>query len=651
MCGYQTASAFAEKRENNMNPSDSSETNPVTATAPDQSASDSTVETKAVLPQEAEPETPRIVNEFSIHVATVNGSGSQSANNILMRSIFRMGVPVSGKNLFPSNIQGLPTWFTIRANKHGFVARTREVQVLIAMNPATQVDDVRKLPEGAVCISPVGSGLDKIRADVTHYQVPFKDLAVATTDNVKLRKLIENMVYVGVAAELLGIDFTEVENAIRKQFAGKTKAIELNILAAQKGREFASEKLVKSDPYFIERMDKTAGKVIVDGNSAAAVGCLFGGVTVMTWYPITPSSSLGEALTDYLAKYRVDKDGKQTFAVVQAEDELAAIGMAIGAGWAGARSMTCTSGPGISLMAEFVGLGYFAEIPAVIFDVMRVGPSTGLPTRTSQGDLMAAYQLSHGDTKHILLLPGSVEECYSMAVTSFDLAERFQTPVFVLSDLDLGMNNWMTDPFKAPEKPMDRGKVLTADDLTRLGKFERYRDVDGDGIAYRTLPGTDHPLAGYFTRGTGHNEAAGYTERPEDFLRLMDRLNLKYETARGVVPQPVVTKTEGARVGIIAFGSTDFAVVESQSQLESEAGLKTSYLRLRAVPIAESVRDFINQHDRVYVVEQNRDAQLHDLILIEFPEVASKLRSVLHYSGMPIDARSVTDGIIAGERS
>lgn len=625
-----------------MNPSDSKDNNPVTVTP---APKDEVTESGGGVSR-------MIVNDLSIHVATVNGSGSQSANNILMRSIFQMGVPVSGKNLFPSNIQGLPTWFTIRANKDGFVARTKDVQVLVAMNPATQHDDVRKLPAGAVCISPSGSGLDRIRTDVTHYGVPFRDLASQATDNVKLRKLVENMVYVGVVAALLEIDFAEVEKAIARQFSGKAKVVDLNLKAATLGRDYVRENLTKSDPFKIERLDKTKGKIIVDGNSAAAIGCLFAGVTVMTWYPITPSSSLGEALSDYLERYRVDKaTGKPTFAIVQAEDELAAVGMAIGAGWAGARSMTCTSGPGISLMSEFVGLGYFAEIPTVIFDVMRVGPSTGLPTRTAQQDLMSAYQLSHGDTRHILLLPGSVDECYSMAVQAFDLAERFQTPVIVLSDLDLGMNNWMSSTFAYPEKPMDRGKVLDAADLTRLGKFERYRDVDGDGIPFRTLPGTDHPLAGYFTRGTGHNEQSGYTERPEDFVRLMDRLKRKYETARTFVPEPVVDSVDGAEVGIIAFGSSDFAIVESRAQLFGEAALKTSYLRLRALPFTDETLSFIKGLKRVYVVEQNRDAQLRDLIVAEYPELAVKLFSVLSYSGLPLDARSVTDAVLAAERS
>lgn len=592
----------------------------------------------------------RVVNDFSIQVATVNGSGSQSSNNVLMRSIFQMGVPVSGKNLFPSNIAGLPTWFTIRVNKDGWIARKKEIDILVAMNPQTSMEDVKSLPPGSVCISPVEMHLDAVRNDVTHYQVPFTDLAAQTTDNVKLRKLLTNMIYVGVVGELLKIDFNEIEKAIRKQFEGKGKAIDLNISAVNAGRQWAHENLKKNDAYFVEPMNKTAGKIIIDGNAAAAIGCMFAGVSVVTWYPITPSSSLCETLIDYMEQYRIDKvSGKATYAIVQAEDELAAVGMALGAGWAGARSMTSTSGPGISLMSEFVGLGYFSEIPVVIFDISRVGPSTGLPTRTSQADLFSCYQLSHGDTKHIVLLPGSVGECYEFAMAAFDLTERFQTPVFVLSDLDIGMNNWMSDPFVYPDKPLDRGKVLSAADLERVGKFERYRDVDGDGIPYRTLPGTNHPLAAYFTRGSGHNEKAAYTERPDDYVNLMNRLNKKYDTARNYVPKPELHGPSDAKVGIIAFGSSDAAVLESQHELQG-ANLPTRYLRVRALPFTKEVRQFVEQCDRVYVVEQDRDAQLKDLLLIENPDMAMKLRSVRHYNGLPIDARSVTDGILEQEK-
>ena len=592
----------------------------------------------------------RVVNDFSIQVATVNGSGSQSSNSVLMRSIFQMGIPVSGKNLFPSNIAGLPTWFTIRVNKNGYVARKSDIEILVAMNPQTAIDDVKSLSTGAVCISPVELKLDAIRKDVLHYQVPFTELAAKASENLKLRKLLMNMLYVGVVAELLNIDHGQIENSISKQFEGKTKAIDLNLNAVKIGREWARENLKKEDPYFVEPMDKTQGKIIIDGNAACALGSLFAGVTVVTWYPITPSSSLCEQLIDYLKDYRIDKEtGKASFAVIQAEDELAAIGMALGAGWAGARSMTSTSGPGISLMAEFTGYGYFTEIPTVIFDVQRVGPSTGMPTRTSQADLISAYTLSHGDTKHIVLLPGSIVECYEMAGEAFELAEQFQTPVFVLTDLDLGMNNWMSDPFEYPTKPISRGKVMTAADIEKAGKFERYRDVDGDGIPYRTLPGTDHPQAAYFTRGSGHNEKAGYTEKPEDYVNLMDRLEKKFQTARKFVPAPVVSVEKGAKIGIIAFGSSDFAVIESRDQLKA-ANIPTSYLRVRALPFNDDLRKFVETHDHVYVVEQNRDAQMRDLIRLELPELAMKIRSVKHYDGLPIDARFVTDAIMEQER-
>jgi 2-oxoglutarate ferredoxin oxidoreductase subunit alpha len=561
-----------------------------------------------------------------------------------------MGIPVSGKNLFPSNIAGLPTWFTIRVNKDGYVARKSDIEILVAMNPQTAIDDVKSLSTGAVCISPVELKLDAIRKDVLHYQVPFTELAAKASENLKLRKLLTNMLYVGVVAELLNIDHGQIENSISKQFEGKAKAIDLNLNAVKIGREWARENLKKEDPYFVEPMDKTQGKIIIDGNAACALGSLFAGVTVVTWYPITPSSSLCEQLIDYLKDYRIDKEtGKASFAVIQAEDELAAIGMALGAGWAGARSMTSTSGPGISLMAEFTGYGYFTEIPTVIFDVQRVGPSTGMPTRTSQADLISAYTLSHGDTKHIVLLPGSIIECYEMAGEAFELAEQFQTPVFVLTDLDLGMNNWMSDPFEYPTKPISRGKVMTAADIEKAGKFERYRDVDGDGIPYRTLPGTDHPQAAYFTRGSGHNEKAGYTEKPEDYVNLMDRLEKKFQTARKFVPAPVVSVEKGAKIGIIAFGSSDFAVIESRDQLKA-ANIPTSYLRVRALPFNDDLRKFVETHDHVYVVEQNRDAQMRDLIRLELPELAMKIRSVKHYDGLPIDARFVTDAIMEQER-
>ncbi len=592
----------------------------------------------------------RVVNDFSIQVATVNGSGSQSANIVLLKSIFGMGIPVSGKNLFPSNIAGLPTWYTIRANKHGYVARKKEIDILVAMNPETAKDDILSLPAGAVAIYEETANLAQYRNDVICYPIPFDKLTAAVCPEARLRKLVKNMIYVGVVGKLLSFDMTAVEAALRRQFAKKQKAADLNWAAVQAGYNYAAESLTKHDPYMLERMHATEGKIIIDGNAAAALGAMFAGVTVVTWYPITPSSSVVEQLIDYLKKYRVEPDGKATFAVVQAEDELAAVGMVLGAGWGGARSMTATSGPGISLMAEFAGLGYFAELPGVIFDIQRVGPSTGLPTRTAQSDLLSIAYLSHGDTKHVMLLPSNVKECFEFAIAAFDLAERLQTPVFVVSDLDLGMNNWMSEPFDYPEKPLDRGKVLTADDLKRLGEFGRYKDVDGDAIPYRTLPGTDHPKAAYFTRGSGHNEKGLYTERPDDYQNLMERLNRKFETARTLVPHPLIVQDGKSKVGIIAFGTSDFAVLESRDQLKKEYGVEVDYIRIRAFPFTKEVHEFVASHDRVYIVEQNRDAQMLSLLKLDLPvEDAVKLRSIRHFNGLPIDARSVTDEYVLQE--
>lgn len=593
----------------------------------------------------------RIVNDLSIQVATVNGSGSQSSNLVLLRAIFQMGIPVSGKNLFPSNIAGLPTWFTIRASKHGYIARRKEIDFLVAMNPETAEEDVRSLEPGAAVVYAEKLNLNQIRNDLTFYPVPFDKLVAPVCPDAKLRKLVRNMIYVGVLARLLGVDMAEVEKAVRKQFRKKVKAAELNFNAVLAGYDYAEKNLEKADRYGLEPMDLTAGKILIDGNSAAALGCMFAGVTVVTWYPITPSSSLCETLISYMKRYRIDPETKKaTFAIVQAEDELAAIGMVIGAGWAGARAMTSTAGPGISLMSEFVGLGYYAEVPGVIFDIQRVGPSTGLPTRTAQGDIISTALLSHGDTKHILLFPCSVEECYSLAIEAFDLAEEFQTPVFVMSDLDLGMNTWMSDAFPYPEKPIARGKVLTAEDLERLGGFQRYRDVDGDGIPYRTLPGTRHPAAGYFARGSGHDERAIYSERPEVYVNNMDRLRRKFETARNRVPGPLIERDHGADLGIIAYGTSHWAIVETLDQLQREHGIEAAYCRIRGYPFNDQVAEFIRRHRRVYVVEQNRDAQLAGLLRLDLSDdLVKKLRSVLHYDGLPIDARSVTDSILAQE--
>jgi 2-oxoglutarate ferredoxin oxidoreductase subunit alpha len=592
----------------------------------------------------------QIVNDFSIQVATVNGSGSQSANAVLLRSIFHMGVPVTGKSLFPSNIAGLPTWFTIRVSKHGWTARKNDTDILISMNPERAQEDVLSLAPGAVVIFDEPLKLDELRSDLIFYSVPCDRLAAATGAEPKLRKLVRNMVYVGVAAQLLSIDMEMLETTVRKMFARKVKAAELNLSAVRAGYEYAAATLTKQDPYVVEPMNANEGKILIDGNSSAALGAMFAGVTVVAWYPITPSTSTVEDLIDYMKQYRVEKDGKATFAIVQAEDELAAIGMVMGAGWAGARAMTATSGPGISLMAEIAGLGYYVEIPGVIFDVQRTGPSTGLPTRTSQADLSFIAGLSHGDTKHVMLLPASVKECFELGIEAFDLAEQLQTPVFVLSDLDLGMNYWMSEPFEYPEKPINRGKVLNAQQLEELGGFARYKDVDGDGIGYRTLPGTDHPAAAYFTRGSGHNEKALYSERPEDYANNMLRLARKFETAKTLVPRPVLEGTGKQKVGIIAFGTSHWAVVESRDQLERESGLATDYLRIRAFPFTQEVADFVAAHDRIYVVEQNRDAQMLNLLKTNLdPADAVKLHPVLHFNGLPIDARTVTTAIAAEE--
>ncbi|MDP9161146.1 MAG: 2-oxoacid:acceptor oxidoreductase subunit alpha [Acidobacteriota bacterium] len=591
-----------------------------------------------------------VVNDMSIQVATVNGSGSQSSNTVLLRSIFQMGIPVSGKNLFPSNIAGLPTWYTIRANRDGYVARKKEIDFVVAMNAETAREDVMSLAPGAVVLYDEPLKLSTLRDDVTFYSVPYDKLVVPVCPEAKLRKLVKNMIYVGVVAKILGIDMAEIEHAIRKQFARKVKAAALNLAAVQAGFDYATNNLTKQDPYVVRRMNENQGKIIIDGNSAAALGCMFAGVTFLSWYPITPSSSLPETIIEYMKRFRVNADGKATFAIVQAEDELAAIGMVMGAGWAGARAMTATSGPGISLMAELAGLSYYAEIPGVVWDIQRVGPSTGLPTRTSQGDMLSAAFLSHGDTKHILLIPSSAEECFTMAQEAFDLAEHLQTLVFVMSDLDLGMNNWMADPFKYPEKPLNRGKVLSKEKLDEVGSFARYKDVDGDGIGYRTLPGTDHPAAAYFTRGTGHNEKSQYSERPDDFEQNLERINRKFDTAREFVPRPDIVCSGKSKVGIIGYGTSHWALVESRDQLRNEYKIETDYLRLRAFPFNQDVHNFVRQHDRVYVVEQNRDAQMLSLLKLDLEaELVPRLRSIAHIHGLPLDARSITDEFVTME--
>ena len=588
-------------------------------------------------------------NRFTIHVATVNGSGSQTANTTLLRALFQMGIPVSGKNLFPSNIAGLPTWFTIRANEQGHLARHKRYDLLVALNPETSVADIAAMEPGTVLVVNDGVPMPAIPSDRTVYKVPFTKLVEPLVADAKLRKLVVNMIYVGVVSWLVGIDPDEVDRALAAQLGRKPKALEMNRAAVQVGYRYAEEHMQQT-PFQARHLDNTAGKILIDGNQAAALGALFGGVTFLSWYPITPSSSLAEQLEFFLARHRRDpKTGKATYAIIQAEDEIAAIGMVLGASWAGARAMTATSGPGLSLMTEFTGYAYYAEIPAVVWDIQRIGPSTGLPTRTSQGDLLSVAFLSHGDTKHVMLFPATVQDCYEYGMRAFDLAERLQTPVFVMSDLDLAMNTWMSDPFRYPEEPWDRGKVLSAEDLERVKKFERYRDVDGDAIPYRTIPGTNHPLAAYFTRGSGHDEAARYTESPEAYPRVMDRLARKFDTARTLVPAPVIEAAPNARFGLVAYGSTHHAMGETRDRLRAE-GLPSSYLLLRAYPFPEEVERFLRGHDRVYVVEQNRDAQMAALLRMEYPELALRIRSILHYDGLPIDAESVANGVRAAER-
>ncbi len=592
---------------------------------------------------------PPIVNDLSMVVATVNGTGSQTSNMALIRALFRMGIPVSGKNLFPSNIQGLPTWFTIRASGEGFVARRETIEILVAMNEATFQEDLAGLVEGGVCFYPDNWTQPRKRQDLVYYPMPVQELLKQQSPPRDLRDYIANMVYVGVVAEILSIEMDEIRAALETHFNGRAKPVEMNMAMVDAAAQWAADNLTKQDPYMVERSNQTEGLVLIDGNTSSALGAVYGGVNFAAWYPITPASSLADALLEYLPRLRKDPEsGKATYAVIQAEDELAAIGMTVGAGWAGARSMTSTSGPGISLMAEFAGLAFFAEIPIVIWDVQRMGPSTGMPTRTSQGDLLFVRFLGHGDSRHVFLLPGSVAECFEFGWRAFDLAERLQTPIFVLSDLDLGMNLWMSERFEFPDVPMDRGKVLSEQDLDELGEYARYRDVDGDGIPYRTLPGNRHPLAAWFARGTGHNDQAIYSERPEDWTENMARLWRKHDTARGYVPAPIVDHMQGAEIGLIGFGSTLSAIEEARARL-SQQGVPTDFLRLRAVPFSESVGEFVRTHERIYVVEMNTDAQMRQLLQLDLPDQATKLKALNHNDGLPLTARWIMEELLSQE--
>ena len=588
-----------------------------------------------------------IVNDFSITVATVNGSGSQTSNLTLMRALFKMGIPVSGKNLFPSNIQGLPTWYTIRVNKDGFLARKEETEIVVAMNVDTFTEDLKSLVPGGAFFYDDSINLAIDRNDIAVYPMPVKQISRDSGASYELRNYVANMVYVGVLANILGIEMDKILSALDFHFKGRPKPIDLNYGVIQMAYEWAAENLTKKDPYHVEGMEEACEDCIMtDGNTAAALGALYGGLQFCAWYPITPASSLAESINEYIPLIRKDPlTGKNTCAVVQAEDELAAVGMVTGAGWSGLRSMTSTSGPGISLMAEYVGLAYFSEVPIVIWDVQRVGPSTGLPTRTAQGDLTFAYHLGHGDTQNIILLPGSVNECFEFGWKAFDLAERLQTPILVLSDLDFGMNQWKTPKFEYPDTPMDRGKILWEEDLERLkGDWGRYRDVDGDGIPYRTLLGNRHPSAAYFTRGTGHTPDARYSEDSTVWEDLLNRLLRKWDTARSLVPAPRI-ESSGARIGIVAYGSTDSAISEAKHIL-SQQGIETDYMQIRAIPFNEQVERFIAEHEVNYIVELNRDGQINQLLTIEYPELATKLKSLAHIDGLPLTAKWVVEAIL-----
>lgn len=601
------------------------------------------VRERAVEPAPADrPDQETRINDFAIVVATANGTGSQTSNLTLLRALFKMGIPVNGKNIFPSNIQGLPTWYHIRVSKDGYVARRETSEVLVAFNEATVQQDIKELPAGGVCLYNDDWRSVPERDDIVMYGIPVRDFLREVGARGKFRDRFTNMIYVGALSQLLGIELDAIEEALMYHFDGRSKIVDPNMEIIRLAYDWTAENVEKRDPFYVEPMNETEGLFLITGNESAALGAVFGGYSFASWYPITPSTSLIDALTAYSKELRVEEDGKPTYTIVQAEDELAAIGMVIGAGWAGARAMTATSGPGVSLMAEFAGLAYFAEMPAVIWDVQRVGPSTGLPTRTSQGDVTFAYNLGHGDTKNVVLFPANPKECFEFANTAFDLAEELQTLVLVLSDLDLGMNNWMTEPFDYPEEPLKRGKVLSADEVDK--NWGRYKDVDGDGVAHRTLPGNENPLAAYFARGTGHNEHAVYSEDPEDWESNMARILRKFKKARTMVPEPVIDEVDGAEIGIVAFGTTLAAIEEARDRL-AEQGVEASFMRLRALPTNGEVRDFVERHERNYVVELNRDGQMHRILQLEMPDIATKLISLAHLDGMPLTARWIVESL------
>ena len=593
------------------------------------------------------------VNDFALMVATKNGSGSQTSNLVLIRSLFKMGIPVSGKNLFPSNIKGLPTWYTIRASKDGYTARRATTEVAIAFNQDTVTEDIHNMPEDGVLIVNGDLKYKIAREDITAYELPVKEIMKQAEFPREFADRVANMVYVGAACFLFDIPLDIAYGALLDQFSGKEKPAKMNYNVIELAYEWSKANLTKNDPYRFEPLNLTDGKILIEGNEAAALGALFGGVNVVAWYPITPSTSVVDNIMGHMNIRKDPETGKSTVAVVQAEDELAAVGMIIGAGWAGARSMTATSGPGISLMAEFTGLAYFAEIPCVLWDITRIGPSTGLPTRTGQGDLLFLYYLGHGDTRHIVLMPDGAEECFEFGWRAFDVAEQFQTPVFVMSDLDLGMNLWLSDPFKYPDTPINRGKRLDKEELEEFfaehGEWFRFRDYDADGIPYRTVPGTDHPRAAFFTRGTGHNDMGVYSERSDDWMENLGRIHRKFDTARSYIPQPVTDYDPSKSIGIISYGSNDPAIREARDRMAAE-GIQTNYMRVRALPLAQEVFDFVKQHDRVYVVENNFDGQMWQILRTEVPGDASNLISLALGDTLPMTARWVHTRIVEEEQ-
>jgi 2-oxoglutarate/2-oxoacid ferredoxin oxidoreductase subunit alpha len=589
------------------------------------------------------------VNDFSIKIATVNGTGSASANTLLMRSIFRSGIPVTGKNWFPSNIQGLPTWYEIRVTRDAYVARSGRVDVMVAMNAETYARDMKEVAPGGYLVYDSTwprPGLLK-REDITVLGVPLARLCNENFNGVRTRILMKNIGYAGALAALLDLDLAQIRTLLAETYAKKPQLVESNMKAIQLGYDYVRENFSCPLPLHVEKLDRTAGHIMIDGNTAAALGCVFAGATVAAWYPITPSTSLMDAFKMFADRMRVDPaTGAKNFAFIQAEDELASIGMVIGAMWNGARAFTATSGPGISLMNEFLGLAYYAEVPAVVFDIQRVGPSTGMPTRTQQGDVMLCAYASHGDTRQVCLYPANPEECFYMAVQAFDLAERLQTPVMVLSDLDIGMNDWMCRDLKWDDsyRP-DRGKLLSREEVLKLEKFYRFLDKDGDGIGYRTLPGV-HPKAAYFTRGSGHTQYGVYTEDATDYQIVLDRLLKKWATAKKLVPRALIDATAGSRVGLVSLGSCDGAIREALGLLR-ERGIGLDYMRVRAFPFTEDVEKFLAAHELLFVVEQNRDAQFRALLTLETAVDKSKLRSLLHYDGLPVCASFIVEGVLA----